>query len=401
MDSKNTLIAGAAAVDITPLDYRNVYLAGFDPNRKAQGVLDPIYVRAIYLNDGENAVAIVVCDLIGLLLPTTEWIRKAVGIVPPENILLCCTHTHSGPDTLGFWGPSIKGLPVPLATGVDKKYLKLLKDKIVHAVTRAKKKAVPAKISFAEDSSVKDFTWNVRDPGFIDHALSVMRIDRVDNDRVIAILTNYASHPEVLWGLNKRISPDYPVMIHRTLERKYGGVSVFVSGALGAMVTPGLEEDARLSKRESFYADYGHKVARVAVSCVEKAKQEKDPKILVRTTKTILPLENPLFSFAVELGLFDREISREGAPTTVSHLQIGGAHFAGIPGEASPAFGFRVKKAMKGGPNFLLGLCNDEIGYILERRMFEDGKYEYEQSMSVGPESADRILDAYTGLASK
>ena len=46
-----------------------------------------------------------------------------------NNIIISSTHTHSGPDTIGLWGP---GLPFfPLSSGLDENYMRFLYDKIV------------------------------------------------------------------------------------------------------------------------------------------------------------------------------------------------------------------------------------------------------------------------------
>lgn len=393
MGSNNRLVAGACAIEITPLSYRDTYLAGFQPNRLATEVLDPLFARVLYISDGENELAIAALDLIGLNFVIAAEIRQAVMMIDPENVFLCCTHCHSGPDTLGMWGPAIG--EVPFASGLNKNYMSRLKTLVVHAVRRAKKRAVPAVVGFAENSSRKDdLTWNVRQPGFMDHAMTIMRVNRADNNRTIATCVNYASHPESLWGVNSRISPDYPVGIHRTLERVLGGVSVFVSGALGGMVTPGIEEDAPLEEREAFYMSYGSKLAKIALDTAREVKYEKNPKLAVKTMNITVPMKNLRFLFASSFGLLDRSIEGRAITTQVGQIRIGRARIATVPGELAPAVGLRVKSQIKGNPKFLFGLCNDEIGYVLDKSVFNDPLFEYESSMSLGIETAEKLVNS-------
>ena len=393
MGSNYQFVAGACAIEITPLNYRNIYLAGFAPNRLATEVLDPLFVRVLYLSDGQTELAIAALDLIGLTYNTAIQIRQAVGTIDSENIFLCCTHSHSGPDTLGLWGPAVG--EIPFSSGIDRNYMNRLKKLAVHAVRKAKKRAVPATIGFAENSARKDdLTWNVRQPGFMDHALTVMKVDRQDNGRTIATCVNYASHPESLWDMNNRISPDYPASIHRTLERALGGISIFVSGALGGMVTPGIDEDAQLAERESFYMSYGRKLAKIALDTAREIKAEKNPKIAVKTKNISMPMKNLRFLFAAGLGFFDRSMENQEVTTQVGQIRVGRANIATMPGELTPAVGLRIKSRIKGEPKFLFGLCNDEIGYVLEKSVFEDPLFEYESSMSLGAETADILADA-------
>ena len=54
--------AGAAAVDITPDG--DVWLAGFDPERRSDGVHDPLYARALVLQRGELNLVLVAIDAV-------------------------------------------------------------------------------------------------------------------------------------------------------------------------------------------------------------------------------------------------------------------------------------------------------------------------------------------------
>src|SRR4051794_15181433 len=101
----SSLKAGAAAVKITPSLDRTVYIAGYDNNRVAESIHDDLWARALVLDDGKTRMAFVSCDLIGLSNFRIRQFRSAVRSVPSENVLIACTHVHSGPDTLGLWGP--------------------------------------------------------------------------------------------------------------------------------------------------------------------------------------------------------------------------------------------------------------------------------------------------------
>ena len=103
--------AGFNRVDITPdIKDRNVELSGYGYflKRFAKGVHSRLFADAIVL-EGNNKEPLVMAsfDLIGLddsiVSQIKEGVKKTTGI-PPNNIILTATHTHSGPATLDIFG---------------------------------------------------------------------------------------------------------------------------------------------------------------------------------------------------------------------------------------------------------------------------------------------------------
>ncbi|HVY61853.1 MAG TPA: hypothetical protein VHF22_09380, partial [Planctomycetota bacterium] len=106
MPGAGPLRAGAGAVEITPdLSGPPVWMAGFDSGRRALGVHDPLWARALVLDDGRARVGIVALDLIGFFHDEVVLARRALprdlGI---DYLAVCSTHDHEGPDTMGLWG---------------------------------------------------------------------------------------------------------------------------------------------------------------------------------------------------------------------------------------------------------------------------------------------------------
>src|SRR5438093_7207768 len=93
------LQAGSAFVDITaPIPFR---LHGYFCARLSRGIKDPLYARAIVLQQGKQQIAFVFCDLVAIPFAETAPARKkasaATGI-PVEHIAVTGTHTHTGPQ---------------------------------------------------------------------------------------------------------------------------------------------------------------------------------------------------------------------------------------------------------------------------------------------------------------
>ncbi|MBZ0270726.1 hypothetical protein K8I61_01725 [bacterium] len=391
-----TLFAGAAQADITPHDLSRAYLAGFGQNRRATHVLDPLQVRVLYLRKGNEEIAIASVDLIGLLEPDARRIREAVLDIPAARILLASTHTHSAPDTLGLWGPTaIPG--VPMRSGVDPAYMAAVRRETARTIRRAKRRARPAIARLAVDGSDKrEHTWNVRNRDLMDDEMVVLRLDRADGGGTIGVLTNFASHPEALWDKNTGISSDFVAPMHKVIERRVGGLSVFVNGALGGMVTPGIEMDVPLEPRLALYREYGETLGELSARAAERAAPIEGPQMTMREDIFDLPVGSEYLRFLAHYGLFDREVG-ETVRTTISVLQFGPLRLLAAPGEVLPTLGIAWKR-LAGGPAMLIGPCNDELGYLVPDEFFEDPAYRYEQNVGPGRGAAEFLTNRYEAL---
>ena len=100
--SAATLRAGAATSNITP-NLDSAIVGGFLPFPASQ-VHDELHARCLVLDDGKMMLAFVVCDLLGMhrsvSVEARKLIAEATGI-PPERVLISCTHTHSAASALG------------------------------------------------------------------------------------------------------------------------------------------------------------------------------------------------------------------------------------------------------------------------------------------------------------
>src|SRR5437588_8899865 len=72
--STNPLKIGAAEIDVTPpVGHR---MAGYFDERLATGVHDPLKAKAIVMKQGDEQVALVFCDLVGVSLNVTTNARS-------------------------------------------------------------------------------------------------------------------------------------------------------------------------------------------------------------------------------------------------------------------------------------------------------------------------------------
>src|SRR3954471_16540246 len=95
------LSAGAAVRVITP-DPLLPVSAGFGPMKATTEKRGELTARALVLRKGDTTVAVVVLDVLGFPSALGDRVRAKVTRIPPENILIAATHTHSAPDCYAF-----------------------------------------------------------------------------------------------------------------------------------------------------------------------------------------------------------------------------------------------------------------------------------------------------------
>jgi hypothetical protein len=384
------LLAAAGKVEITPS--RPVYIAGYGANRRSEGVHDPLWARCIVLRNGDQTVALVSCDLLGLTRYHTQKMRARVKSVPPERLLIGCTHTHSGPDTYGQWGPN------PRTSGVDKEWIEELYGKIATLVDETAKNLRPARVRFGRTAEVQNCSYNARVPQILDTELCVMQVVGKEGS-CIATLVNYACHPEVL--NNRQITSDFPHWLRLRLEEKLGGVAIYMNGAQGGMVTAVIQNESAYPPGEAWpeAERIGITLAEKALEALADAEFIENAPITFRQKLFRVPMENEGFKALIAAGILPGDTLMDGdVLAEVSRFTLGPAEFLTLPGEVLPNIGLFLKRKMSGQPKFLLGLTGDALGYILTPEDYGLKLYAYESSVSIGSEMGRRMEEALMEL---
>ena len=452
--------AGAAKSLITPeLSGKAVYLAGFGHNRVATAVHDPLYVRCLALEAG-NTVVLCSADLIGLFYDDVQKIRAIFRTQSPSGsqLVVACTHVHEGPDTLGLWGPSA------LETGVDVQYLDWVDRQIAETAIRAARAMQPAWIRLGrDDSPVLAQLQSVDRPPYIkDPFLFVLQAVRASDSNVIATLVNFADHPETLNRRNTEITADYPRWICQYLEQRYGGTALFFNGAVGKVSTLG-NQVALLDPESGQVAPdgdwrkpelLGNLIGRVAERALDQGERATPERLVCRSSVFFLPLANERFRIAEAAGVLAgrKPLYSDGRLDTsteehvieqrtvrlstgrdlqseVGYLQFKAgtrllAEFVTVPGEIYPELvngGIThysgadfpeapmeppLRTLLKSKYQFVLGLGNDELGYIIPKSEWDEhppwlnnnSQPYYGEINSVGPDTASAILHAIAGV---
>jgi hypothetical protein len=397
--------AAAGSVVITPKE--NVLMGGFDPNRMSTGVHDDLYARCVVLEAKNLAgpLVFVSLDLLGLSRYDVMIIKKELWEkhrVNPAYVFISSTHQHAGPDTMGLWGR------IPIFTkGRNENYMKFVRDSAVTLIAETVKKTKPATLKIAKTKS-DGFSKNRREPELLDPDIFIILVD--GKEKRIATMVNFGCHPEVIFRRNTLISADFPGVLVKILEEKYGGTALFINGILGGMITPdtGLirQPKYRPIKKPADDFEKCEAMAKILAQWIVdsiSSAETLQPVWRIRTAAQInVPMENHAFKLGVKYGaiLTSPEVFKDWEVITeITVIHIGDAIILAVPGEILPKLGLEIKSMFPGKYVMMFTLTNDELGYILHPDDWPRDLYSYERSMSVGKRVGELMLEKFKAIA--
>ena len=385
--------AGVSKAVITPA--HDSWLAGFLPWRSANGVHDDLEVRTVAAVDPTGkAYVFVTVDLIGFMYDDVMRLRQKISL-PNVEIFVMSSHTHAGPDVIGFWGAP------PFFSGRDEKYIDEVIDIIAKSVLVALNNIQPVSI-YAGATDVINMSKNRRED-YLDTELAVLDFHNGEIGH-IAILINFACHPEVLKENNYLITSDFVGAMRSHLDYELRGTTLFVNGSIGGSVSPNMawNESETFARRDEFGEKLGEYALRAMSDISINTPLISKPIVHIRRIIKI-PLTNKFFWSAALLGIMpERGVILSGGylTTEVNVLKIGNVTVVMIPGEIVPELGLEIKK-MGGTKTQVWTLANDEIGYILKKEKFYTKTFDYERLMSVGPDAGSIIMEAVKQMLSE
>jgi hypothetical protein len=434
--SAQGLRVGSATRVITPdlEKHAPVYIAGFGNNRLATGVHDDLYSRCMAFQTAERGSdPLIVCgvDSIGLFWEDILRVRKGLSEkkVRYSGLVIGSSHCHQAPDTMGLWGTEGK-------TGINESYNTLVVDRTVEAAAEAVETLQPAtlRIATVRDPELDTFIEDDRPPRRHDSDIIAVEAADAATGKTIATMLNWANHPETLGSRNTLITSDYVAKLRTKLESLRGGMVVFVNGAVGGMQSPlNAKMPNGLAHRTFEKADYiGSRVAELTAKGLEKAKPVEISQIEYREKILYIPLTNPGFQKAMELNIYAgrKPLNKDGTTTTIAGMfrfrskDQPVLECATVPGELYPELsrgGIErysgadfpdaplekpIKGMMTATHRMLIGLANDEIGYIIPKAEWDEkapwlnnnAKRWYGEVNSIGPEAAPSLARAIEAL---
>ncbi|MCL2512992.1 MAG: hypothetical protein FWF08_03740 [Oscillospiraceae bacterium] len=428
-------VVGFAKETVTPPDInkKTYWVAGYGMYKPASAVLDEIMAHAVWIDDrsGHGGIALVSVDAIGIMKADVDRIRASMkGFCEQTGcraIHIFATHDHASLDTMGIWGM------VPL-TGRRTAHLNLLLKNVQKAVYGAYNNRKPGAL-YHGTVKVPDMQEDIRLPVVYSDVLTRLRFVPNDGSAETYII-NFASHSESLSSSNSMVSADFPGYFRREILKRTGAECCYCLGAIGGMIS--MKTSGRtLPEKIQQTMDLGVKLAGYCLSINNERRLK--PKISIITQEFYFSAEN---STLMLMGLFNvlptkREYSKD-APlgyiikSELTYMELDDIKMAFIPGELFPELAYggyldaehsATRKGaeanplplceMAGDPDMLIfGLANDEVGYIvppndfilsetqpyLDRAKDHMGRNHYEETNSLGPNTAPKIAEVFAGV---
>jgi putative membrane-bound dehydrogenase-like protein len=437
------LLAGAAAVDVTPLNYPVIVNAMFE-ERSAGGAHDRLHARALVLGDGELRLAFAIVDTCMMPRDFLDGVKSraaAAAGIASERQLIAATHTHSAPSAMGCLG-----------SRVDADYQRYLGEKIVEAIVQAARRLEPAR---AGSASIDDFEhtfcrrWIRRPdrigadpfgrhtvranmhPGYqspdaigpsgpVDPALTVLSIQS-DAGRPLALLANYSMH----YVGSPLLSADYfgrfAERIGERLAAGAGGgeapfVGIISQGTSGDLMWMDYAKPPRPISHEAY-----------AEALVEKALEAH--RTIVHRPDATLAFEEAALDLGFRLPdaerlawakaidertgarqprtleeIYAREqlhlAARPRAELKLQALRVGDLGIAAIPNEVFSITGLKIKAASPFPLTCVIELANGAEGYIPPPEQHRLGGYTTWPARTAGleVEAEPKIVEVSLGL---
>lgn len=406
--------AAAAKAVITPTE--PMYLAGFAGREvPAEGAAMELYAKALAIEDaGGKRFVLVTLDLVEVTRQLRDEVVAAVAKkhgLPPEALLLNCSHTHCGPE-LRYTELEFMGLTDPLRRERCLRYNAWLAGRIAGIVDEAIAGLAPATVAYGRarcgfamnrrlksDQPTGDPYLNRPNPeGVVDHDVPVLTVRRPD-ESLHAVVFGYACHNT---SMNiKQYHGDYAGHAQQMIEEAHPGtIALFMMGCGG-------DQNAYPRFSPIFSFRHGQSLATAVEAAIDaKPKPVSGPlRIDWQTTRigyesipTAAELEQRLATgegydagYEPYLRKWDERrlhAIRHGGLAEHYDYPIQVVRFGddltlvGLSGETCVDYSLRLKREYRGpGALWVAGYCNDILAYIPSRRVLLEGGYEARRAM--------------------
>ena len=418
------MLFGFAQTDITPPVGSSIP-GGFQ-RLVSTGVHDPLHTTAAVLGSDGHFVVFVSVDALSvkasLVAAAREQIRQRCNI-PPENVLIAATHTHTG-------GP----IADVFESEADPNYCAFVARQIAQAVEQAMENCRPALVGigigkaeglafnrrflmrngFHQTHPGKGNPNIVKPAGPTDPTVGVLAAqDKQGN--FLGCLVNFACHCTVMGGT--QFSADFPFYLAHTLRKVLGEqcLTVFLPGACGDVT-----QVDNLSLREREFGeswawrigtalggavlqtiapmDFLSDLPLQSRTAIVPLQRRRVPKAWLEEAKRLLSMDG---SWSVERVyarkwlLLAEEVHRQ--PTVHAEVQvigIGRCVFVAIPGELFCQVGWDIKRRSPFPTTFVVPCANGMVGYLPTPDAFKGGGYEVRlaRSSQLMPVAGERIV---------
>jgi hypothetical protein len=420
------LLLGHATVDVTPAPGYPLggYLARGE--QVATGTHDPLEAGLLWLGTAEDpGVVWLALDVVGVDEPLSARLSTAVGAalgIPADRVLVCASHTHSGP---AVWTSS---MPPGLFAGPDPDAVARLVEAVVSGATGLAAGRRPVTASWASRPARGVGANRTTPDGPHDDSAGVLTLRDADSDEIVAVLCDFASHPTVLSAGNLRYSADWPGAARRVLAGGLGAVGrppavAFLQGAAG-------DASSRFVRRGQDFAEVARIGGLYAASVLSAALGREQlplagPPAVHHDTAELpvrgLPPADELRVLIAEAGLVAKEAGGQDRRATTRYeglllldqlrsadlpdtlrmpltaVTYGDVAWIHLPVELFASYAATLRAASPFPVTRVIGYTGGYFGYVADAEAHRAGTYEAYMSL-IEPDAADRLVAAAAAL---
>ncbi len=448
------LHAGAAKADISPDE--GIQIAGdIGRRRPCTGVKEPIYARALVLQEGQNRFCILSIDVLAIDDLWADEIRRrafdSFGL-PPETVMIHITQNHASPSIGNhFCRDSCNLFPADhqWLRGGDERYNEPAVQGALEAIGGALEKLTPVTVTAGRtmDGRVAyNRRFVLRDGTAVCHPRScspeILHVEgptdpevgvvafTAQDGHVIASLLHHTCHPCHGFGSNDVIA-GWPGAWCREMEAHFGEACtpLVVNGCCGNVhhanhINPAPAGD---------HGDMGRLLAESTVRALEAAapvdpspftwsrqilpipRREIPDELLAEARQMLADHPDPLWKDAehirVEwdwvyavgiLDIADERTADPDFPYELQALRMGDFVLVGIMGEPFVEAQLRIKLESPFAFTHVAHMCNGYVGYLPTQRAFRGGGYETRtgRGSRLVPEALEMVETAAVDLLS-
>jgi hypothetical protein len=419
-----TFKVGGATASISPGEI-GVWPGGMGVADRALTAADenpgsPLEVRALYVSNGEQAIAFVTADAIGWFAANqgsdfgvtsaremaaqlaTETGGVAMG---REDVMVQSSHSHASPTLMGIWGE------------VPEAYIKKVHDAVGQAVAEAAGKARTAHLEFGtfEAPWLNNIDLSQYDSyaGWAsDGQVSVLRAV-TPKGATVGSFVNVPAHPDIVCGAcgNGVLSADYFGFAREELDERLGGVNIVSGATLGRLETPIQTDGLAASDHFSDIVDGITGRALLNARPITSAKLQSqesllqvpasNPALLALNAAWALPPEqrqqmlDATGKYPINRSIEPPYLTGNAIGTWLTAFRVGDSAYLSMPGESFPEIRNGLEKATSGADKIVaLGQAQDVWGYFYPAWVFPfTNVYASDhQLFNVAPHAGDQVI---------
>ena len=275
-----------------------------------------------------------------------------------------------------------------------------------------------------------------RQPLVYDNIVRAARFVNPDTEETIATMVVWGNHAETLGSKNNLLTSDFPHYWRLGVEEGVpepngaeglGGMCLYFQGQVGGLMTQLHTTVPHRNGTEKFREDtfekaeaLGHNLAVLTTNALRgpNAWRMTHGSVAVAAKSIFVPVRG-LYAYVTFLGLVHPGWFWGKIRSEVNVIRIGDIEILTVPGELYPEIGEGgieapegadfacapveippLRSKMSGKLNMIIGLANDEIGYIIPKSQWDveppyaygrTGKPQYGEENSFGPDVASVI----------